>query len=55
MVTDMYQAAAVFGHSGLVFESFDQAKDFFHGHQGAYLTDISRVLIYTVGVTTFTT
>ena len=34
-------------HSGLVFESFDQEKDFFHGHQGNYLTDISRVLTYT--------
>lgn len=34
-------------HSGLVFESFDQEKDFFHGHQGNYLTDIARVLTYT--------
>jgi hypothetical protein len=34
-------------HSGLVFESFDQEEDFFHGHQGTYLTDISRVLTYT--------
>jgi len=34
-------------HSGLVFESFDQEKDFFHGHQGTYLADISRVLNYT--------
>jgi type IV secretory pathway TraG/TraD family ATPase VirD4 len=34
-------------HSGLVFESFDQQEDFFHGHQGTYLTDISRVLTYT--------
>jgi hypothetical protein len=34
-------------HSGLVFESFDQERDFFHGHQGNYLTDISRVLTYT--------
>jgi Type IV secretory system Conjugative DNA transfer len=34
-------------HSGLVFESFDQERDFFHGHQGSYLTDISRVLTYT--------
>ena len=34
-------------HSGLVFESFDQEEDFFHGHQGNYLTDISRVLTYT--------
>ncbi|MHB8215996.1 MAG: type IV secretory system conjugative DNA transfer family protein [Candidatus Sulfotelmatobacter sp.] len=33
-------------HSGLVFESFDQERDFFHGHQGNYLTDISRVLTY---------
>ena len=34
-------------HSGLVFESFDQEEDFFHGHQGTYLTDISRILTYT--------
>jgi len=34
-------------HSGLVFESFDQEEDFFRGHQGNYLTDISRVLTYT--------
>jgi len=34
-------------HSGLVFESFDQEEDFFHGHQSTYLTDISRVLNYT--------
>jgi hypothetical protein len=34
-------------HSALVFESFDQERDFFHGHQGNYLTDISRVLTYT--------
>jgi Type IV secretory system Conjugative DNA transfer len=34
-------------HSGFVFESFDQGKDFFHGHQGTYLSDISRVLTYT--------
>jgi len=47
MVTDMFHALAVFGHSGVVFESFDQAKDFFHGHQGNYLTDISQVLTYT--------
>jgi Type IV secretory system Conjugative DNA transfer len=33
-------------HSGLVFESFDQEEDFFRGHQGNYLTDISRVLTY---------
>ena len=30
-----------------MFESFDQEEDFFHGHQGNYLTDISRVLTYT--------
>ncbi|MGO9679199.1 MAG: type IV secretory system conjugative DNA transfer family protein [Candidatus Sulfotelmatobacter sp.] len=34
-------------HSNLVFESFDQEEDFFRGHQGNYLTDISRVLTYT--------
>ena len=34
-------------HSNLVFESFDQEEDFFRGHQGNYLTDISRVLAYT--------
>jgi hypothetical protein len=34
-------------HSNLVFESFDQEDDFFRGHQGNYLTDISRVLTYT--------
>jgi hypothetical protein len=34
-------------HSNLVFESFDQEQDFFRGHQGNYLTDISRVLTYT--------
>ena len=34
-------------HSGFVFESFDQEEDFFHGHQGTYLTDILRVLTYT--------
>ncbi len=34
-------------HSYLVFESFDQEEDFFRGHQGNYLTDISRVLTYT--------
>jgi hypothetical protein len=34
-------------HSSLVFESFDQEADFFRGHQGNYLTDISRVLTYT--------
>jgi hypothetical protein len=34
-------------HSNLVFESFDQEEDFFRGHQGNYLTDVSRVLAYT--------
>jgi hypothetical protein len=34
-------------HSNLVFESFDQEEDFFRGHQGNYLSDISRVLTYT--------
>src|SRR5260370_21684127 len=34
-------------HSGFVYESFDQEEDFFRGHQGSYLTDISRVLTYT--------
>ena len=34
-------------HSNLVFESFDQEEDFFRGHQGNYLADISRVLTYT--------
>jgi hypothetical protein len=34
-------------HSNLVFESFDQEEDFFRGHQGNYLNDISRVLAYT--------
>ena len=34
-------------HSNLVFESFDQEEDFFRGHQGNYLSDISRVLAYT--------
>jgi hypothetical protein len=34
-------------HSNLVFESFDEEEDFFRGHQGNYLTDISRVLAYT--------
>jgi len=33
-------------HSNLVFESFNQEEDFFRGHQGNYLTDISRVLAY---------
>ena len=28
-------------HSNLVFESFDQKEDFFHGHQATYLSDIS--------------
>jgi hypothetical protein len=34
-------------HAGFVFESFDKEEDFFGGHQGNYLADISRVLTYT--------
>lgn len=34
-------------HANFVFQSFDLRKDFFHGHQATYLSDLVRVLAHT--------
>lgn len=34
-------------HANFVFESFDLKRDFFHGHQATYLSDLVRVLAHT--------
>ncbi len=34
-------------HANFVFQSFDLRKDFFHGHQATYLSDLVRILAHT--------